>query len=119
MKVLVVEDNSARLAKFKVDLAGHDVYFAETSIRAQRFLKKHIFDIIFLDHDLGGRIMVESNDQNTGYQVAKAISGSANEDAYIVIHSANVVGANNIKAVLPKAIVCPFCFLNISACVEK
>lgn len=77
------------------------------------------YDLIFLDHDLGNREYVDSDDSNTGFQVAKAIKGTPNESTFIVIHSANPVGAENIRQELPQAVIVSFLFLNIRACVEQ
>jgi len=120
MRVLIVEDNDDRKAKFMHELSflGHDLDFAEEADDAKDFLVENVYDVIFLDHDLGGREYVASSDPNTGYSVAQAIRGTENESAYIIIHSLNPAGAQNIKAVLPKAIVAPFTILDIKACVE-
>jgi len=118
MKILVVEDNDARIARFSQELVGHQIDFATDATSGIDLVKRKQYDIIFLDHDLGGQQMVDSDYWNTGYQVAKAIVGTNNEDAYIVIHSANPGGAERMKGILPKAIKVPFCFLNIRACVE-
>jgi len=117
MKVLVVEDDQNRIVKFKRDLVGHDVDYAEDAGPAINFINNNTYDLIFLDHDLGGETYVPSSNRNTGYQVAKAIKKTSNESAYIIIHSCNTVGAYNIKAELPKAILAPFTILDIKGCV--
>jgi CheY-like chemotaxis protein len=120
MKVLVVEDDNERIFKFSRELEPTDavVYYAQSADGAATLLKVLKFDVIFLDHDLGGRAYVASSDPNTGYAVAKKIKGTRNESAYIIIHSLNPAGAENIKSLLPKAIIAPFTVLNIGACVE-
>jgi len=120
MLILILEDDNNRIARFMKELSfiGHELHFAETTSSAKKYLSENVYDVIFLDHDLGGEMMVDSDKPNTGYQVAKAIVGTANEDAYIVIHSMNPAGSNNMAAILPKAIVAPFTILNIQACVE-
>lgn len=118
MRILVVEDNPERIKKFKRELIGQDVDYEEDAESAIRLVQTVKYDLIFLDHDLGGLAYVPSNDPNTGYQVAKAIKNTENESAYVIIHSCNSVGAQAIKYELPKAILAPFIMLNIRDCVE-
>ena len=60
------------------------------------------YDGIFLDHDLGGLQMVNSDDLNTGYAfcdwLIKNTKSSMNTP--IVIHSVNPVGAKNMLNIL-------------------
>jgi hypothetical protein len=65
------------------------------------------FDVFFFDHDLGDRIFVNSNDENTGYQVAKFMSDK-NIKGRVIIHSYNPIGAKNMMNVLPQAVYIPF-----------
>lgn len=119
MEVLVVEDNLVRIKKFKMALIGCSVDYTDNAHEGIIFVKERKYDLIFLDHDLGGREHVSSNDPNTGFQVAKAIKGTSNESAFIVVHSANVVGAKNIQQELPQSVRAPFPLLNIRACVQE
>ncbi len=60
------------------------------------------FDSIYLDHDLDQRVFVDSDEDNTGYQLAKYIADK-NIDAEIIIHSYNPFGAARMNDVLPDA----------------
>jgi hypothetical protein len=52
---------------------------------------------MFLDHDLGGRIWTDSNEENTGYQFVKLLTENQKQkDALIYIHSMNPIGANKM-----------------------
>jgi len=119
MYILVVEDNPSRIEKFKRALIGSIVDYVDNAHEGIIFVKEKTYDLIFLDHDLGGRAYVLSNDPNTGFQVAKAIKNTPNESAYIVIHSANIIGAKNIQQELPSSVRAPFPLLNIRACVKQ
>ena len=67
------------------------------------------FDLIFLDHDLGGQEFVDSREINTGAQFAKWLCQCKNlENIPIIIHSLNYYGAKNMKHFLPKALEIPF-----------
>ncbi len=111
MKVLILEDDDSRIKTFKNKLEGHDVYFFKTVADAkQAYSFFGPYDYYFLDHDLDGMVYVDSNNENTGYQFAKFLA-EQKATGEIVIHSMNTVGAANMKAELPQAIVCPFPFL--------
>lgn len=111
LKIMVLEDMSSRIQFFKSKLHRHDVYYfdnADDAINALRFLSDEPWDIIFLDHDLEGRIFVSSSYHNTGYTVAKFISENDIKIDQIITHSMNPQGAKNIKMILPKAEIIPF-----------
>lgn len=118
MKVLVVEDNSFRVKKFKSELIGCSVDYTDNAYEAIVLCKEIQYDLVFLDHDLGGREMVSSDDENTGFQVAKNMKGTINESTFTVIHSANPVGAANMQKELPQALTISFIFLDIRGCVK-
>lgn len=114
LRILVLEDMSARIEYFKDRLKGHDVYYfdtAEDAIQALSLIKDKPWDMIFLDHDLGGRVFVSSSDPNTGYAVAEYISNNDIDAKQIIIHSLNPAGAQRMKAVLPQANVIPYTML--------
>lgn len=111
MKVLILEDDPIRIKIFDKKLKGHDLYFFTEVADAIEAVKNFgPFDYYFLDHDLGGEIYVDSNKENTGYQFAKFLAESK-ATGKMYIHSMNGVGAQNMKAVLPEAVIVPFPYL--------
>lgn len=108
MRIFVLDDNDERLKWFQQYFPQADmVKDAKSAIDLLN--AKEDYDLIFLDHDLGGQIFQDSEQENTGYQVAKAISNSdKNKNADIIIHSMNVVGATRMKYLLPQAKYIPF-----------
>lgn len=100
MKIFVLEDSAERLISFRKWLSAHDVAYAEDAWTAHPILKDQKFDVIFLDHDLGNRSDVRSDDPNTGYAVAKEIANGVNKNTQVVVHSMNPNGALNILGVL-------------------
>lgn len=118
MKILVLEDNLQRIIKFKRGLIGHNVDYSETALLAKKLVMHNKYDLIFLDHDLGGEYCVNSDNRNTGYQVAKQIKDSQNKDTDVIIHSCNYVGAFNIKEVLKHGNLIPFIILDIAKAVQ-
>lgn len=109
MKILVVEDSEERNVQFRKWLSHHDFDIATNADDGIKLLNSKDYDVIFLDHDLGNRSGVSSDDPNTGYAVAKEIPASRNSDAQIIIHSMNPEGSRNIMNVLGgKAVPRPF-----------
>ncbi len=106
---MFLDDDPDRYRQFKSALVGFDVNidWAQTSTEAIEFLGKNTYDIIYLDHDLGGQIMVPSGN-NTGYEVAQWISNNIKDLPQIVLHSLNPVGVQNMQSVLPTAKAIPF-----------
>ena len=113
INILVVEDDDMRIQWFKTEFAEFNLKVVKTAQAGISYVENEKFDIIFLDHDLGDRIFVSSEDPNTGYQVAKAIVNSINSKTPIVVHSYNPVGVKNILSVLKDtAVSIPFGVFN-------
>ena len=109
MRVLILEDSPERIKTFQKKLGKYDLYFFDNvadTIRALEYMDQ--FDVLFLDHDLGGEVFVDSDQPNTGYQLAKYISEKQLKFNQIIIHSMNSVGAQRMKDALPDATVAPF-----------
>jgi CheY-like chemotaxis protein len=109
MKILIVEDNEDRLNWFATEFKGtEELALATTAEKGKYYVNLQKWDVIFLDHDLGGRVYVNSADENTGYQVAKEIVVSINKDTPVIVHSYNPAGVKNIMGVLKHAEAIPF-----------
>ncbi len=113
MNILVLDDMEVRHRWFVNNLARFNaiLYQARTAREAIELLKETTFDVMFLDHDLGDRVYVDSDDPNTGYQVAKYIRENDIECNRIIIHSLNKSGVDNMMALLPNAEYIPFTVL--------
>lgn len=97
MKIFILEDNQQRIEWFQdfFDQISDDVKYVTTAEDGKQMVTSEKFDVIFLDHDLGGQVYVDSQNDNTGYQVAlKMINGQ--QECPVVVHSLNSIGANNI-----------------------
>jgi len=104
MKILILEDSTARLVYFNEKFYKHELTMIENADRAIEYLEEQEFDCIFLDHDLG-----EGN--GFGADVASYLyenPDNPNNQSTIVIHSWNVPGARAIKSLLPDAHFMPF-----------
>lgn len=58
------------------------------------------FDFIFLDHDLGGQVYVDSEDENTGFQLCKHLVKTENIATKVMIHSWNEPAAKKMMEFL-------------------
>ena len=106
-KILILEDSDERVQKFEFWLPKYlqehaQLYVASTVRKAQELFREHKpFDLILLDHDLDGRVFVESSEFNTGARFAKWLSDPARIvdiiNTQIIIHSMNPAGSENMR----------------------
>jgi CheY-like chemotaxis protein len=95
MKILVLEDSLERIEFFKKLFRNQELFVFDNSSDAYSSCIENNFQVMLLDHDLGGRIWEDSNGENTGYQFVKRIvENQLQKDALIYIHSCNPIGAN-------------------------
>lgn len=120
MRIFILEDNKNRMAKFKRKLIGHKIDHTDNIEDGSNLVISNKYDLMFLDHDLGGEEMVDSFANNTGYKLAEFISSfSINKDTPCVVHSCNPAGANNMMRVLNNAMAVPFTCLDIGLAVKS
>lgn len=101
MKVFVLEDDTHRIEEFKKRFAERnwESVFTDTAKEAIEHLNTTKFDLIFLDHDLGGQVYVPESNENTGSAVVRAMienSEKTNMDTPIIIHSLNTPAADSM-----------------------
>ena len=108
MHILILEDNLERQEQFKKNLVGHNIEITDSSKTAIQKLTNEKWNLLFLDHDLGGQVYVESG-ENTGYEVAEFLKfNNKHIPQNVIVHSLNVPGAQNILSVLANGIHIPF-----------
>lgn len=108
MRIFVLEDMETRIKVFQQRYASDELTVVTTAEEAIAILTGRLdWDLISLDHDLGGQVFCSSELENSGYRVAKFLSDK-NFKGQIVIHSWNPAGAKNMLAVLPQAVYIPF-----------
>ena len=113
MKILVLEDDPQRHKVFKRNLIGSEYKIVETAEDCIACLKESSWSVLFLDHDLGGKQMVESG-PGTGYEVAEWISKNPDQGPNeIVLHTFNPSGAKNMQRVLGDVPWLPGCWSGI------
>jgi len=95
MKILILEDNLDRIEKFKILFKNQEVSHYDNAFDARQACKFNTFDILWLDHDLNGKIWEDSFKEDTGYSFVKYIVDEGlQKKSLIYIHSMNPVGAN-------------------------
>ena len=114
-KILFLDDDKNRQQEFKnvFKVPGTVVDYVETAEEAIEALKNKVYDVAFLDHDLGGKIFVKEV-EGTGYEVALFIEKMPPERRpyQVIIHSHNPAGASRmyeaLKGSVSKLQVLPF-----------
>lgn len=104
MKIVILEDSKERIKKFKQQFPHADIYeTAEECISKLGEIEEPF--VLFLDHDLGGEIYVESSHKNTGMEVVRSIETNSTIQGFIfqvIIHSCNIPAALEMKTRLEK-----------------
>jgi CheY-like chemotaxis protein len=106
MRVFILEDLPDRIGAYFIKFMKHDVVVANNVKDALNCLKNNTFDLVVLDHDLDGRAFVPITNPNCGSIVAEYLADT-NYQGKVVIGSLNPTGAQNMKRLLPQAIVAP------------
>lgn len=100
--ILILDDDMGRHHAFARTLIGNAVVHVCTAKEAIQAMSQRRFDIVFLDHDLGGGSVPESSGPGTGYEVACWVRDNPERQPQtIIVHSFNPVGARNMLNVLP------------------
>lgn len=97
--ILFLDDDTNRSKSFAMRMIGHRLTIVETAsdcieyIR-QSLLKNEPFDLICLDHDLGGKQFVNSKREDTGMEVVRWLCATPNSTkSPVLVHSYNVPAA--------------------------
>lgn len=101
MRILILEDDGARVRNFIELLHRHTLDITENAYDAIDMLEEKDYDLILLDHDLG-----EGN--GSGSLVAAFLSRLEDNKATIIIHSWNVPASNAMIGYLPNARQAPY-----------
>lgn len=100
MRIFILEDDRQRILLFREASAELDVTYAESCAEAQERYHPP-YDVMFLDHDLGGQIFVNSDDDNTGSAFSRWLpADDAKYHPTIIIHSYNPDGTEYMRQTL-------------------
>ena len=93
MKIFILEDDATRQQWLRERLIDHDITIIESCRDAAKFVGP--YDLILLDHDLGGRQLEAHEDCGLLFvQRCKDRFG----DAEVIAHTYNSAGANAMRA---------------------
>ena len=113
-RVLFLDDSPARLRWARTNLGlGNHLDLAETAGQCCELLRRTLsdlspdaseaYDLVFLDHDLGGETYVETTRGNSGSSVVRWIVRHRPPVGRFVVHSLNTPAANGMVADLRAA----------------
>ena len=117
LEILLLEDDISRVIAFKkrLDTSGRDfnITHFERSYDAIEALKVNKYDLVLLDHDLGGRTYVDhTNDkEDCGMRVAEYFMTHpevVRTHGPIIVHSLNGPAAQQMVELIGEAIWAPF-----------
>jgi CheY-like chemotaxis protein len=103
LHILILEDDPERIQIFRRKIRGvnFQIDYAETAEEAIRLWEARNYDVVFLDHDLGGECYVDTSHKNTGSEVVRwAITRQQTfplDQPYIIIHSLNTPAAQDME----------------------
>lgn len=101
-KIFLLEDDPSRVNFIRNALVGVDAELTH-AWDVERGLAKWDgpYDVVLLDHDLGGEIFVDSANDNTGCGFARRLpDGAIGEETTVWVHSYNPDGAREIGRIL-------------------
>jgi len=101
MNIFFLDDDKTRIEVFSALCS--DAVIVETSLEAISAIGSKSWDIVFLDHDLGGEQFIDSGRKDTGAEVARWIVKNKPKIDLIVVHSYNPDGAENMRSLLSQA----------------
>ena len=116
MNVLILEDNENRNMLFRKNLIGLYIEIRDDVKELKDLLLSKKWDVLFLDHDLGGEVHVPSDREDTGAEIARFLKDNPeHKPELIIIHSLNNNGAMYMKQCLPEAVYVPFAWQTIES----
>ena len=86
-KVLFLDDVSTRIRNFSRKYPFADI--VKTADKCIEAIKSKRYDIVQLDHDLGGEAWVDSSRADTGMEVVRFIEEHKPDIGKIIVHSWN------------------------------
>lgn len=102
MSVFILEDDENRIRKFRSAIPS--AIMVDNVDEAKEVLSKdEKWEIAFLDHDLGGEVMVDASKYNTGTTLVRWLIEQGIKIDTVVVHSLNDNAAMGMVTDLRKA----------------
>jgi len=110
-KVFILEDNQERINIFRKYVKCEELVFATSYFEAKTLWRDKYFDVVFLDHDLGGQTQADClREPNTGCRFAREHAESL-FSCLVFVHSMNMHGRREISLITNGSEV-PFVCIN-------
>ncbi len=103
MRVLFLDDSTERIERAYEHFDSDDLVVVVSASSAIDEISKGAFDLVMLDHDLGGETWVESGREDCGMEVVRWVVRNFPKIGCVVVHSWNTVAAPVMVAELMKA----------------
>lgn len=93
--VLFLDDDERRTAEIRSRLVGEALTLitVETAHECIQLLSECNYDLVMLDHDLGGEIFVDSSREDTGMEVVRWLKENPGAHGAFIVHTLNPVAA--------------------------
>ena len=101
MKTLFLDDSDLRCRPYLS--ANPWATIARTAAEAIAALGREPFDVVSLDHDLGGQAYVDSSEPETGMEVVRWIVANRPVIPSVIVHSLNEKAAERMVQALKEA----------------
>lgn len=94
-QVLFLDDDHSRIDAIRARLASVkcDLTVVETADHCIAQLKLQSYDLVMLDHDLGGETYCDSSREDCGMEVVRWLKGNQGDHKFFIVHSMNAVAA--------------------------
>lgn len=102
MKILFLDDDHYRCTQFRANIPYADI--VNTADEAIYMMQNNgPYDIVCLDHDLGGQQMVDERGKNTGSEVVRQMVNMSLPAKHVIVHSFNASAAHSMVLALMRA----------------
>lgn len=94
-RVLFLDDDMRRTDEFRYRMrsAKCELVTVTTSLECIERLGERGYDLVLLDHDLGGETFVDSDREDCGMEVVRWLKANRGAHGVFVVHSMNAVAA--------------------------
>lgn len=112
MKIFILEDDLGRIQQLEKWLRGNDITQVDTCAAIDAFQPP--YDLILLDHDLGGRQLDSHEDNGEAFAklIVEKFGKQDRPETWVIVHSFNPAGAYAIGRAMSEAgynvILAPF-----------
>ena len=96
MKILFLDDRGERLDIAAARHRDHDPFLVRTAEETIKLLGEGHWDLVSLDHDLGGESFVDSRREDCGMEVVRWIEMHKPIIGKIIVHSSNPDAAHKM-----------------------